>query len=290
MSRQFKYRLLWSILSLLILISIIYYSYVPLFKSVFMIVNGGIISLALLEYYKLTGQKGFQPLVIFGIGCSILYLVAVGCHVFYFPILHGLPFLILFGSLLLSFLVFFNNYQSAIGNLAVTWFGILYLTLPLSSALRVNYFSSFDPTIDGRLWLTYVLLMSKITDIGAYFIGKSLGKTPLASLISPKKTIAGAIGGLGVACLTSLLFFAFFYFRPNSGFYLTFGQSIWLSLLLSLLAQLGDLAESLLKRDARVKDSSQLPGLGGMLDIVDSLIFTIPLIDLLLGMRLVGYP
>jgi phosphatidate cytidylyltransferase len=160
------------------------------------------------------------------------------------------------------------------------------LTLPISCALRINYFFPTHALEDGRLWLAYVLLVTKMTDIGAYFCGKIFGKNKLAPSISPKKTVEGALGGLGAALLTSLIF-AFFasHFAP---FHMTFLQSIWIGITMSILAQLGDLSESLLKRDAGVKDSSHLPGLGGMLDIVDSLVFTLPLMYLLLKMQIVG--
>ena len=172
------------------------------------------------------------------------------------------------------------------GNLAITLFGIIYLTLPISCALRINYFFPEQAAQDGRLWLAYVLLVTKMTDIGAYFCGKTLGKNKLAPSISPKKTIEGALGGLGAALITSLIFTLLA--STLTIFPMSFLQSIWIGIAMSVLAQLGDLSESLLKRDAGVKDSSHLPGLGGMLDIVDSLIFTLPLMYLLLKMEIIG--
>ncbi len=288
MSSQFKQRLLMGSLGIVGLFICIYYSYLSLFKPIFILLNAGVISLALLEYYHLAQHKGFQPLTTLGISCSIVYIAS-----FIFSLHHAtlaaLPSLILLGSFLLFFLMFFNQRIPPLGNLAVTLFGIVYLTIPLSCSIRINYFFSPGALEDGRLWLAYVLIISKMNDIGAYFFGKTLGKTKLAPTISPKKTLEGALGGMITALMTSILFAIFF---PTSAipaaFKITLGQSIWLSLLLSLFAQLGDLAESLLKRDAGVKDSSHLPGLGGLLDIVDSLVFTLPLMYLLLQMHLVG--
>lgn len=93
------------------------------------------------------------------------------------------------------------------------------------------------------------------------------------------------IGGLALSLVASLLFYFFLF--ENSPL-MTLWKAIWVGLLISILAQIGDLAESLLKRDAGVKDSSHIPGLGGMLDIVDSLVFTLPLVYLLLTMHILG--
>lgn len=288
MSRQFKQRVLISSLSILALVFCIYYSFTSVFKPIFILINAGIIGLALLEYYQLAQHKGFQPLTFAGIGSTIIYIIAISFGLHHVQ-LAELPSLILLGSLLLFFLMFFKDHGSPLGNLAVTLFGIVYLTIPLGCAIRINYFFPIDALEDGRIWLAYVLIVSKITDIGAYFCGKIFGTTKLAPSISPKKTIAGAIGGGVLALIASILFFVF---SPNAAllapFKITLWQSIWIGFLICILAQLGDLAESLLKRDAGVKDSSHLPGLGGILDVMDSLVFTLPLMYLLLKMRLAG--
>jgi phosphatidate cytidylyltransferase len=287
-TNQFKQRLLLSTLGTIGLALSIVCSYHPLFKPFFILLNAGVISLALLEYYHLAQHKGFQPLSFLGISSSVVYMIALGFSLHHAS-LKSLPSLLLLGALFLFFLQYFKQRSSPLGNLAVTVFGIIYLTIPLSCAVRLNYFFPPGGLGDGRLWLAYVLIVSKMTDVGAYFVGKSLGKTPLAPTISPKKTVEGVWGGIGAALLTSLLFALSF---PANGthasFQLSLWQSIWLSLLIALFSQLGDLAESVLKRDAGVKDSSQLPGLGGILDIVDSLVFTIPLLYLLLQIQLVG--
>jgi phosphatidate cytidylyltransferase len=285
MSRQFKQRLLISSVGILALIFSIYYSYTSFFQPIFILLNAGVISLALLEYYHLAQNKGFRPLIVVGIASSIVYVIALSLS-FHHPSLAGISPLILLLSLLFIFLAGFKQQPSALGNLAITLFGIGYLTIPLSCVLRINYFFPADALEDGRLWLAYVLLVSKITDIGAYFCGKILGKTKLAPFLSPKKTIEGAIGGAGAALVASLIFTLFA--SHLAAFNMTWSQSIWIGLTVSILAQLGDLAESLLKRDAGVKDSSHLPGLGGMLDIVDSLVFTLPLVYLFLEMHIIG--
>lgn len=276
MTKQFKQRLLFSSIGILALIVSIYHSYSLVFRPFFLALAAAIVGSALLEYYRLAKHKDFHPLVLLGIGSSVIYLFVLGFSFFY-PFLIPFPPLVLLVALLVSFLILFNQKTPPLVNLAVTWFGIAYLTIPLSYALRLNYLPLGEVTGDGRLWLGYVLAVSKMTDIGAYFVGKKFGKTLLAPSISPKKTIEGALGGLFGACVITIPFY--FLFSSTSSFPIfpfSSLQMILLSIVLSFLAQLGDLSESLLKRDAGVKDSNRLPGLGGMLDMVDSLIFTIP--------------
>lgn len=285
MTRQFKQRLLISSLSILVLMISIYYSYTSLFKPIFILLTIVVNSLALIEYFHLAHYKGFQPSNVFGVGITAIYTIALVLSL-HSATWNDFPTLILLISFVLLFLSFFKRPVFPLGNLAVTVFGIIYLTLPISCVLRINYFFSEYALEDGRLWLAYVLIVTKMTDIGAYFCGKTLGKNKLALLISPKKTIEGAIGGLVTAVLASVIFVIFA--TKLAIFHMTFLQSIWIGILMSILAQLGDLSESLLKRDAGVKDSSHLPGLGGMLDVVDSLVFTLPLMYLLLKMQIVG--
>ena len=113
------------------------------------------------------------------------------------------------------------------------------------------------------------LRIVKIGDVGAYAIGKSIGKTKLAIHVSPKKTVEGALGGLLFSVVSAIIV----------GISMKFSiiQSIIFAIVLSVVGQLGDLAESLLKRVCDVKDAGEsLPGLGGMLDIMDSLLFAAP--------------
>lgn len=284
-TKQFQQRLLLGSLGSAGFALCIYYSYIPFFKPIFILLTIGVISLALGEYYHLTRNKGFQPSDVSGVGISAIYTIALGIS-FYYPALNALPTLVLLISFVILFLAFFKQHTSALGNLAITLFGVIYLTLPICCGLRINYFFPEDALNDGRLWLAYVLLVTKMTDIGAYFCGKILGKNKLAPTISPKKTIEGALGGLAAALISSLIFALIA--SHFAIFNITSFQSIWIGLLISVLAQLGDLSESLLKRDAGVKDSSHLPGFGGMLDIVDSLVFTLPLIYLLLKMEIIS--
>ena len=133
---------------------------------------------------------------------------------------------------------------------------------------------------DGRLWIAYLISVTKMTDIGGYFFGNLWGKEKLAPCLSPQKTWIGAIFGFISAIIASLVFFAVSVFVPS--FDLTLKASIFLGMLVGIASQLGDLAESLLKRDAKAKDSNSIPGIGGVLDLIDSLLFTTPVVYLFL--------
>lgn len=151
------------------------------------------------------------------------------------------------------------------GRLGIGLFGLLYVTLLLSSVVLL-----FDQPY-GRKWLFLVLMVVMAADSAAFFVGRSLGRTKLYPLISPNKSREGAVGGLlgsvFAACLAKLLFF------PELGWTLCLAGAV----AMSLLGQSGDLVESMLKRSFGVKDSGQLlPGHGGILDRLDSLLFAFP--------------
>jgi phosphatidate cytidylyltransferase len=282
MSAHLKQRLLLGGLATLIVLLAIYFSHTPVFEPIFVFLNVTFISLAVWEYYKLVQLKGDRPLMAIGISCSVAYIISAYLGQIY-PEWHFLPPLTLFITLIVSFLAFFNQQTNPLNNLAVTLFGLAYLAIPLSFMLKINYMNFGNE--DGRLWLVYLLVLTKMTDTGAYFVGKKWGKHKLAPHISPKKTVEGSIGGLVATMAISLLF----YLVPQTANILkiTWMQSIGIGFSISLLAQLGDLAESILKRDAGVKDSSYLPAFGGILDIADSLIFTLPFMYFILKMKFI---
>ena len=149
-------------------------------------------------------------------------------------------------------------------------FGVLYLGLCLYPVLPIRY--DFGATT-GRHWILLLLVVIWVGDTAALVIGRRLGRTPFAPGLSPKKTNEGAVGGLLSGVAAAVLLQRFFLTE------LPLYHVTLLSLLLGMAGQLGDLGESLLKRAADVKDSSRLlPGHGGMLDRIDSLLFAIPVL------------
>ncbi|WP_038046003.1 phosphatidate cytidylyltransferase [Thermus caliditerrae] len=154
---------------------------------------------------------------------------------------------------------------------AFTLLAFLYLPWSLGYVLLLRE----TPDAGLGLWtLSLPIVASFATDIGAYFVGRAFGRRKLAPEISPGKTVEGSVGGIVVSFLALVVYTGVV--REVFPFGLL---ELWLfSLLLSLAAQLGDLAESMLKRYCGVKDSGRfLPGHGGLLDRIDSLLFAFPL-------------
>lgn len=256
-----------SFLGIASLALIIFSSHIPPFQYLFVGALATAQAFALWEYYSLSQTKGIQPLKVLAVISSCIYILL---H-YFLPDTHFVvPFL--FVVMALAFLCHFCRAEQAIQNLACTLFGLIYITIPLGFVLDINFMQT-------TAWIVFLLVTTKITDTAAYIAGKLLGNRPLAPMLSPKKTCEGAVAGLLGAIASSL---CFFYVWDSLG--MSLGQSFsWLEasllgLSIGIISQIGDLAESLLKRDAQVKDSSTLPGFGGMLDVVDSLIFTTPLL------------
>lgn len=152
--------------------------------------------------------------------------------------------------------------------------GIAYLSLPLSFLTLLAEFEQ------GRLWLLFLLVVIWSNDTFAYFIGKNLGKHKLAPEVSPKKTLEGAIGGIIGGALVGMVFVHF------TGLSAGLLETAAITMVIGLVAMAGDLAESLIKRAANVKDSGTIiPGHGGVLDRIDSLIFPVPLLYFYLFLR-----
>jgi phosphatidate cytidylyltransferase len=213
-------------------------------------------------------KKEYAPSITYALPLSFLYIISTAAA------LTALTQTLFFIAITSFFLAYFSSKEKSLENIAITTLGFIYIPLPLSCIIHIVYLS---PENSGVLWCAYLFAVTKLTDTGAFFIGKSLGRKPLALNLSPSKSIEGAIGGTIAGTLVS---YAFFHFQivPISAL-----QSIFLGVLLSTTAQLGDLAESLIKRDANVKDSNKIPGLGGVLDTFDSLIPTAPILYLFLG-------
>lgn len=271
LSENFKHRLTVGLSGTLIFLAALYLSAYNGWRWIFIVIATGTSIAALKEFYHIAKVKGYRPLNKIGLFFSFVYLMAV-----FFSTQSAaskiFPTAVLGMALIIAFLYYFRKGIDCIVNLAITFFGILYLTIPLSYVFEINYFhfAQGEGSQDGRMWLLYLFTVGKITDIAAYACGKIWGKRKLAPFISPGKTWEGAIGGFSAALAASVMFH---FLSPLN---ISFLQSVYLGSVLSLLAQFGDLSESLLKRDVGMKDSNQLPGVGGILDVVDSQIFILP--------------
>lgn len=278
-------RLIVSGFAILLLVVAISLSHLYWFGPIFGLLAGGAISLALWEFYNIALAKGYHPLVKVGISATIAYAFAAFLRTQVLGA-YMLPEIVLGLTLIAVFSYFFVKGTDPFLNIAVTLFGIFYLTIPLSCLIYINYFKAPPFVLDGRWCLLYVLVVTKVTDAAAFFVGKRWGKRQLSPYISPKKTLEGAAGGVVGALSASLILYMLYQnLFEMPPFDLSLSQSVCLGVLISVAAQFGDLAESLLKRDVGIKDSSHLPGLGGMLDIVDSLVFTAPLMYIFLTIQ-----
>jgi phosphatidate cytidylyltransferase len=203
----------------------------------------------------------------------------------------GWPLLGLTVGLLLALVVQLSSYRTpghAAETLALSTLAIVYIGVLLSWMVYLRQVINPDW---GLFALLSMIAVVKMSDTGAYFVGRMIGRHKLAPRISPGKTWEGVAGGIVTAVLTSCLLFtwvgpAFSLNDVGRG-----GGAAWVAygVLLAVAGLIGDLAESLLKRDAGRKDSSTwLPGLGGMLDILDSLLLASPVAYLCWILRLVG--
>ena len=225
------------------------------------------------EFYLMTGNKGAN--VNFFVGIFAILFLIFNSYLHFFD---RYSFLIVI-VLLVALIELFRNNGSAIINIGTTLLGIFYIGL-FSAALidiREFYPNVGDLYLRGGYLIISVLTTIWICDSAAYFGGLSFGKHKLFPRVSPKKSWEGAVFGFAFAILTMVL--AHFVILD----FLSLKESIILGIIVGIIGQIGDLVESLIKRDAEVKDSSNLiPGHGGIFDRFDSLLFSAPVILLYL--------
>ncbi len=247
---MFLKRTLTALVVIPLVIFILIYAPPPLF---FVLISGAIF-LGLKELLFLTQEGGAERIV--GVGGGLLLALAIYLKGD-FAIL-TLPLFLLF--LILSYLFFFGERR-------------VRFQIPLWGALYIGLFLSYLPLIrmkeEGKFWLLLFFLTIWIGDTASYLVGKAFGRHKLCPKISPQKTIEGSVAGL-VGSVLVIIFL-------KGYFSLSWEKTLILGVFLNVLAQLGDLYESMIKRRSGVKDSGRLfPGHGGMLDRIDSLLFSAP--------------
>jgi len=245
-----------------------------------------------LEVYGLAAARGWRPFRWAGAAASLLLVltaaIAGSIHdwaLWAICILAGLAL----GSLAASV---FRRGPGGDPLLAsgTTLLGVAYAAIPMAFALFLREF----PAAQGgpRNWeaaylLMFPLVVTWMGDSAAYFTGKHLGRRKLFPSVSPKKTVEGGLGGL-LGALAGSVAFAALFLNPAGSVLLPLGWAAAVGVLIGVVAQVGDLTESVLKREAGVKDSgSLLPGHGGVLDRFDAVLFTIPLTYAVLPLVLV---
>ena len=254
-----------------------------LFKApvwIFGTVATAFIGLALNEFFELVERKGLviERWIGLVIGLSIPLSIlqefesTKGWELFFVV----LAFLSLFVLQLRR-----KDSSQAIVGISTALFGIFYVSWCFSFLIKLRFLHG--PAIpDGRWLVAMLLLITKGGDIGAYAVGSIFGKHTLIRRISPSKSWEGVAGGLFFSLLSAVAL------KPVFPL-ISLWHLIALGVLLGILGQLGDLSESLIKRDCQVKDSGRLlPGLGGILDVLDSLLFTSPICYFYVRKFLVG--
>ena len=233
---------------------------------IFSLLASSLIGVALFEFFNIVDKKGIFVYKYFGIIIGMCVPVIIYFQMGYEGYFTLEPFFIVIACLFIFVLQFIRQDSSqALGSISVTLFGLLYIAWFFSFFVKLKFLPG------GTLLVAFLIVVTKMGDIGAYLVGSSLGKHSLIPRISPRKTVEGTIGGLTLSIFGALLSKSYL---PH----FSYGHLLTLGILLGVLAQMGDLAESLLKRDCGVKDSgSNLSGFGGVLDLIDSLLFTTPI-------------
>jgi phosphatidate cytidylyltransferase len=216
----------------------------------------------LFEFFTMVENKGINIYKYFGIAMGAIIPLSI---LYRFELTGKWELLFILLALLSLIVMQFRRRENSgtVVGISVTIFGILYIAWFFSFLIKIRYLPY------GIGLLGSVIMITKLNDIGAYLVGSRFGKTPLLPRVSPKKSVEGAIGGFVFSVLAALSCKSFL---PLSNLHL-----LLIGMLLGVLAQLGDLSESLMKRDCQVKDSAKIiPGIGGVLDLIDSLLFTAP--------------
>jgi len=178
---------------------------------------------------------------------------------------------IVIGFLLLLLLQFLReDNRNAIVGISTTLFGILYVSWFFSFLVKIRL---LIPDNGGVNLLIFIVAVTKAADVGALLIGRKFGKHALLSKVSPNKTVEGWVASLLFSGVTGLLCWSCL----PAALHYTFIQVFLVGAFFGAIGQLGDLSESMIKRDCDVKDSGKfMPGMGGILDIIDSLLFAAP--------------
>lgn len=239
----------------------------------------------LMEFYGLARTRGLPCFKVSGVIGGVLLMCGTFAH------LHGwlgisngparvndfeTGFLILFVlGLCLRQLLSHDN-SAGLSAIAITLLGLMYVPWLLNFMQKINFF----PGVEGKYFLLYFILLTKFSDMGAYAVGSLIGRHKMVPRISPGKTWEGFAGAVLVSTGASVVYV---HFLGNHLMGMNLFHAVVLGIVLSTTAVVGDLIESLFKRECGAKDSGHvLPGIGGILDLLDSLLFNAPIMYLYL--------
>lgn len=253
------------------------------YELAFFALIGSLGLLSLWEFYGMLDHRGLPNFKITGMLCGFLML----CGSFYYFSRVGparsydfeMAVLLLFLLTVFARQMFDSLRDDApIRTMAYTLFGLLYVLWMYNFITKIVYVVPRSPSgeVTGQFYVLYLIVITKFSDMGAYLTGSVIGRHQMIPHISPKKTWEGFAGALVFSLFAS---WGFFKLMPAQLSALNWTHATVLGLLLGFAAVIGDLAESIVKRSTGVKDSGRmLPGIGGALDLIDSLLFTAPLL------------
>jgi phosphatidate cytidylyltransferase len=252
---------------------------------VFLVIMVVLAVTGLAEFYGLAAQRGLVCFKGWGILGGILLMVGTFLNLTGQLGTSGSParvndfetsFIILFVLGLCVRQFFSRSATTGMAAISVTLFGLMYVPWLLNFIQKINFF----PRVEGHYYLLYFVLITKFSDTGAYVVGSMIGRHKLIPRVSPGKTWEGVAGAIVISTLASLLF-VHFLGQKMAG--MNWTHAVILGVLLGTCAVVGDLIESIFKREAGAKDSGRFfPGIGGILDLVDSLLFNAPIMYLYL--------
>jgi len=234
------------------------------------------------EYFKMMRAAGVVCFPRFGMGLAMVY-----CGVLYWQLAaggerepSGLDALGVFLAATVAFTLQLRypirGFES-LASVAVNVLGFVYVALLFNFCARIIFIVPGEGEVPGAILLLWLLAVTKFTDMGAYITGSLIGRHKMIPHISPAKTWEGFGGAILFSQLAAC---GLYFFLPEQLAILGgWGHVVFLGFLLCVLAVIGDLAESVVKRAVQAKDSGQiLPGIGGALDLVDSICFTAPVL------------
>jgi phosphatidate cytidylyltransferase len=283
--KTFLRRLLSSVILWAVVLGAMFSGNKVLSNTVFITIMLVLTGFGLAEFYDLAGKRALVCFRKWGVVGGVLLVFFTFLHFTGSLGISGTParvndfetsFLILFVLGLSVLQLYSRAPHCGLSAIATTLFGLMYVAWLLNFIQKINYF----PGVEGPFYVLYFILVTKLSDTGAYVVGSLFGKHKMIPRISPGKTWEGFAGALIISALASL---AYAHFARAHLAGMTMLHALVLGVTLGAAAVVGDLIESLFKREAGVKDSGRyFPGIGGILDLVDSLLFNAPLMYLYL--------
>lgn len=225
--------------------------------------------IAINEFYKISKLLNFRPLKIWGyISTVIVFLLSYLINANYLPSVAYIFILFIFLTLFIVELIFNYKINEIFINISINIFAFIYIILPISLLPGIAFING---TYSHKM-LLYIFILICVNDTMAYVVGMILGKHKIHKEISPKKSWEGFFGGLIFTFLVSYVLSKYNFVQIKNQYYIP-------AIIIPIFGTTGDFFESLLKRKANIKDSGNiLPGHGGILDRIDSLLFIIPVI------------